>query len=125
MLVTNKEIRIPNWREHGAVIVPAGAKVSRVSYGSEGKHIYFVEEFGKVFDPKTQVMQYHDAEYYGLSVDEADVSETHKNWKPWAMDDEVWPIYSPKACLKWIFRRVLTCLVSPPFRARKSISLSE
>lgn len=84
MLITNKEIRIANWRGHGAVIVPAGAKVSKVSYGSEGKYIYFVEEFGKVFDPKTQVMQYHDAEYYGLSVDAADVSEARPNASDWA-----------------------------------------
>lgn len=73
--VTKREVRIENWRNHGPVVIPAGLRVSKVSYGNQGKHIYFVEEFGKVFDAKTQPIQHHDAEYYGLSVDVDDVEE--------------------------------------------------
>lgn len=75
MTHTNKEIRIENWRNHGPVTIPAGLKVSKVAYGNGPKYIYFVEEFGKVFDKKTEPIKHHDAEYYGLSVDAADVSE--------------------------------------------------
>jgi hypothetical protein len=75
MLVTNKVIVLENWRGHGQVTISAGLKVARVSYGNGPKYIYFVEEYGKVFDKKTHPLQNHDAEYYGLSVDSADVSE--------------------------------------------------
>jgi hypothetical protein len=75
MLVTNKQVRIENWRGHGAVTIPAGLKVARMSYGLGPKYIYFVEDYGKVFDKNTEPIKNHDAEYYGLSVDAADVSE--------------------------------------------------
>jgi hypothetical protein len=74
-MTTNKEIHIENWRGHGPVTIPAGLRVSKMSYGNEGKYIYFVEEFGRVFDKRTHPIENHDAEYYGLSVDPADVSE--------------------------------------------------
>lgn len=71
---TKREITLENWRGYGKVTIPAGLRVSKVSYGNGGKHIYFVEEFYKVFNAKTQPMQHHDAEFYGLSVDESDVT---------------------------------------------------
>jgi hypothetical protein len=74
-MMTNKEIHIANWRNHGPVTIPAGLKVSKISYGNPTRFIYFVEEFDKVFNKRTQPIQYHDAKYYGLSVDVADVSE--------------------------------------------------
>jgi hypothetical protein len=75
MLQTNKEIRLANWRNHGPVIIPAGLKVSKMSYGNGSQGVYFVEDFDKVFDRRTEPIQNHDAEHYGLSVDAVDVSE--------------------------------------------------
>lgn len=75
MLKTNKEIHLANWRNHGPVTIPAGLRVSKMAYGNGVKHIYFVEEFGSVFNKRTEPIKNHDAEYYGLSVDESDVSD--------------------------------------------------
>lgn len=72
---TKHDITLADWRGYGPLTIPAGTRVGGIiDEPNHGQPLQrFVEDFGKLF-PRAS-MQYHDATYYGIRVDNSDCEE--------------------------------------------------
>jgi len=71
MARTAREIKM-KFRDKYDIVIPAGQPVSKCPHSTAQ---YFVENFGSFINEVTQWSLYHDAKFYGIRVEAADVTQ--------------------------------------------------